>query len=326
MSKTNAFAEELAVNIPSGEIYRSKSGVPLFFVGSTSSDMFASLFSINERIKFKEAFRVATGGVGNEFAKINSVASSALLPLLVFHPLFVNSEQDNRLSIKIGQKFYNRVFFEIRNKVVRRPSCIDIVLQSDDGKTLLFLESKLTEYIDGIKDKAIYGKGYWKLYSDTRIKEALKKGGFKEPLLTANGVLLSAPEGVYIEGIKQSLSHLIGIVKGPMDIKEDDNYPSDYLEQYRKVYSDAEEFIYGTIIYDPTAIGIGKEEFKAYINTYKNIFSNAPEILASISEYCGTKNKPLTILETPITYQEIFSNNETFFDNLHKVKAFYRFQ
>lgn len=46
---------------------------------------FTKLFSLNPN---DVAYRIVTEGIGNEKDKVNSVLSSALLPLLVFNPLF----------------------------------------------------------------------------------------------------------------------------------------------------------------------------------------------------------------------------------------------
>lgn len=327
MKKVVEFARMLAANLPDVGTVKSKSQSPLFFENTSGADMselFASLFAIKDTVRFNEAFKIAVDGVGKERGKINSVASSALLPLLVFHPLFSRTGNDNRPSIIIGNKEYDRAFFEVRNRVVRRASCVDVVLQSVDKKTLLFLESKLTEFIGGTTRKATYGKGYIDLYSDLRIKGALKEGNI-EASITDRGVELSTLDKTYIEGIKQSVSHLIGIVKGPATVKSDDNYPSWYQSEYRSAYGYATEFIYGTIIYDPHSMGVGMEEYYAYMELYKRIFSNSSEIMAAINEYCGTNSKPLTVLDTPITYQQILSDNKTFLNDLSIVKTFYRF-
>lgn len=326
MKKVTEFARKLAANLQGGLSF-SKSQSPLFFEntsGADISDRFVSLFAIKDKDRFNDAFKIAADGLGKERGKINSVASSALLPLLVFHPLFSRTGNDSRPSITIGDKEYDRAFFEVRNRVVRRASCVDIVLQSVDKKTLLFLESKLTEYIGGTTRKATYGKGYIPLYSDYRIQAALNEGNI-EASKTDRGVVLSAQEKTYIEGIKQSVSHLIGIVKGPAEVKSDINYPLWYQSEYRSAYSDATEFIYGTIIYNPCSVGVGMEEYDAYMDLYKRIFSNSPEIMAAIHEYCGTNCKPLTVLDTPLTYQEILSDNKTFINDLSAVKNFYYF-
>lgn len=327
MKKVTEFARMLAANLPDIGTIKSKSQSPLFFENTSGADMselFASLFAIKDTVRFNEAFKIAVDGVGKERGKINSVASSALLPLLVFHPLFSRTGNDNRPSITIGNKEYDRAFFEVRNRVVRRASCVDVVLQSVDKKTLLFLESKLTEFIGGTTRKATYGKGYIRLYSDHRIKGALKEGNI-EASITERGVELSTPDKTYIEGIKQSVSHLIGIVKGPATVKSDDNYPSWYQSEYRSAYGHATEFIYGTIIYDPYSIGVGMEEYDAYMELHKRIFSNSLEFMAAVNEYFGTNCKPLTVLDTPITYQQILSDNKTFLNDLSIVKTFYRF-
>ncbi len=322
MSTTKDFSLKLAEKIPGGRCSKSFSGVPLFFESTTLSAMFRDLFHIKDAKTFDEVFQISTGGIGNELKKINSVASSALLPLLVFHPLWVNSI-NNHFEIEIRGVKYCRVFFEIRNKVIRRPSCVDIVLQSKDEKKLLFMESKLTEYIDGVKKELLIGKGYAQVYEKDAVKNALTGAGLNEPKLAQDGILLSNEDNVYIEGIKQSLSHLIGIVRGPQKLIDEDSYPQSYYEKYMEAYNKADELCYATIIYNPDNIGEGLSEYKSYTELFRNVFSNGSDIIKAIKKI-WPNDKNVSILQDAITYQEVFQNRVTYLDSLPLIKEFYR--
>lgn len=326
MIQSKDFAEKLAKKIPNGkQACKSKSGVPLFFETSTMSRMFTNLFGIKDITTFDNAFQIATGGQGDELRKINSVASSALLPLLVFHPLFKKGNQ----SIKIDGIEYNRAFFEVRNNVIRRPSCVDVVLLSSVTKTLLFLESKMTEYMDDLAKEKEYGKGYMKAYSHPKISNALKEGGIK---CTENldGVALSTEDEsrAYIEGIKQSFSHIIGIVRGPQNFHNEDTYPKTYYDEYVKAYTDAKKCIYATIIFNPSdVVEFELEQFHAYHDLYKKIFSKGVEIVDAVKDLWPKGegiSKEISIIDHPITYQEIFKDKCTYLDLLPKIKEFYR--
>lgn len=194
-----------------GTKHKSSSGSRLFFPENMMSEKYRNLFGIKDE-GFDEAFRVVTGGVGNELSKINSLTSSSLLSLAVFYPLFNKSVKEPlTLSVNGNLISFTKCFFEVRNKVIKLPSCIDVVLLSDDRKTLLFLESKFLEYED-TTGKATYGKGYYSLYSEY-LNNYLT--GIKVESENKERTQLTSEKGIYIEGIKQSISHLIGLVRGP---------------------------------------------------------------------------------------------------------------
>lgn len=186
----------------------------MFFNPNTLADEYADIFEMYNDDRWKEAFKIVTEGQGGELVKINSLISSSLLSLLVFYKLFKCNGGDIALEIQLpdhNEKIkFDGCLFEVRNEVIKSPSCIDVVLYSSTSGVLLFLESKFTEYTK-VKTSEEYGKGYITLYKEY-LQEALKgvievgeeKGKLK---LTANH-----QKKFYIEGIKQSISHLIGIL------------------------------------------------------------------------------------------------------------------
>ena len=283
---------------------KSSSGRCLFFPENMLSGKYRKLFGI-EDVEFDEAFRVVTGGVGNEFAKINSLTSSSLLSLLVFYPLFNKNTKDSlTLSVNGNLISFTNCFFEIKNKVIRLPSCVDVVLQSEDKKTLLFLESKFLEYEDTTTE-AIYGKGYYSLYSEylrdylTDITVASDNKGRTK---------LTSKTRIYIEGLKQSISHLIGLVRGPKD-ETAEYYTKEYLKAYSKAYKGAKTLMYGTILFNPDKFDGDASPYINYADLYTRIIGKqGREIVEGIRKWCHTNHKndegkEILILEHPLTYQ-----------------------
>lgn len=283
---------------------KSSSGRCLFFPENMLSGKYRKLFGI-EDVEFDEAFRVVTGGVGNEFAKINSLTSSSLLSLLVFYPLFNKNTKDSlTLSVNGNLISFTNCFFEIRNKVIRLPSCVDVVLQSEDKKTLLFLESKFLEYEDTTTE-ATYGKGYYSLYSEY-LRDYLTDITVASD--NKDRTKLTSKTRIYIEGLKQSISHLIGLVRGPKD-ETAEYYTKEYLKAYSEAYKGAKTLMYGTILFNPDKFDVDASPYINYADLYTRIIGKqGGEIVEGIREWChanhkNDEGKEISILEHPLTYQ-----------------------
>lgn len=308
---------------------KSSSGRRLFFPENMLSEKYRQLFGIGD-VSFDSAFSVVTGGVGNELCKINSITSSSLLSLLVFYPLFNGNAKDPlTLSINGTMITFTKCFFEVRNKVIKLPSCMDVVLQSEDKKKLLFLESKFLEYEDMTKE-ATYGKSYYSLYSEylsEYLSDYIK--GITVDHDNKGMTRLSSETNVYIEGIKQSISHIIGLVRGPKD-ETAEFYTREYQRSYSEAYVEAETLIYGTILFNPSKFDVDSTPYADYSDLYTGIIGkHANEIVERIREWCSKKyrnnnGKKIAILEHPLTYQDDIP--ATYKDRLpKKIRAFYGF-
>lgn len=301
---------ELTLSEKIGSKAISSTGSHLFFPENMLSEKYRNLFGI-ENTAFDEAFRIVTGGVGNELSKINSLTSSSLLSLLVFYPLFDNNAKESlTLSVFPSQNEdknlmpFHRCFFEVRNKVIRRPSCVDVVLQSKDKKMLLFLESKFMEF-EETTSRAAYGKGYHELYANY-LQSFLK--GIKIDTNEKNKTKLSSDFPIYLEGIKQSISHLIGLVRGPKD-ETSVCYTKRYLDDYSEAYQEADTLVYGTILFNPIKFNGDSLLYSNYVNSYTEIIGKQGNgIVEGIRKWCrdtnkNDKGKDIIVLETPLTYQ-----------------------
>ncbi|MBD5197487.1 MAG: hypothetical protein HDS89_08565 [Bacteroidales bacterium] len=285
---------------------------------------YAEIFGIEPNNNWIEAFKIITEGQGGEIRKINSLISSSLLSLLTFHKLFRNNNPGLCLEVKLPDNEktvkFDQCFFEVRNKVISLPSCVDVALYSTESNILLFLESKFTE-IFSTCEKALYGKGYIDLYTNkhlidtlsSRLKIGRNKSKGKEMLsLEVNG------NGKhYIEGIKQSVSHLIGLVKGPAKSGQG-YYPEEYYADYRKLYNNARELYYGTILFEPSGLKEGNGPFKDYCDLYcDTIGMHGEEIIAGIREWIKARNKncdkakSIRVLNIPLTYQSLFKGENS---------------
>lgn len=181
-------------------------------------------FQIEDPEQFREKFDMSCGGSGQEGSRIATLHSSALCALLFFYR--VSPEHPCRLLIEEKWYTFTHVRFEYQNPVIEHPSNIDVALlgveEDSDEPVVLFLESKFAEYylssgrtsneISTAYQKHAYGKA---IYADT----CLDKLGLKaEPRVSRKGdecFVLRTKDGktCYLDGLKQMVSHYIGVRK-----------------------------------------------------------------------------------------------------------------
>ena len=172
---------------------------------------------------WKEKFDEAISGPGREKNRILTLHSCALLALLCFSHV---SEEN---PVCIEGVMYTERWFEVKNKVFNSPSSVDVVLKSKEGD-LLFIESKFTEYLDrstpGIKMR--YFDTYRRLLPlipDSPLQlvfpKIIKQDNKEVVGFTIQPTSKSKKyEHLYLSGIKQCISHLMGIANGPVNPAE----------------------------------------------------------------------------------------------------------
>lgn len=270
---------------------------------------------------FRNAFDASTSGPGKEINRITTLHSSALLSLLVFYGV----SDCNTITLR-GTK-YTKCFFEATNKVFSHPSSVDVVLVSDDGKTMLFLESKFTEYthhgkiwmsdvyenfydrvLEQLENAPIHiERGIIKKFKEKTTGKVVDKKGIELHNGSANKPLRNSE---YLGGIKQCFSHLIGIAKGP-DEKA--------CEEYRDCFSKASNLCFGTILFDCTE----RKEIDSYIDLYKKTIGklNSIDLAKALPDFKENCHK-VAILHEPLIYQEILKKTDYIVPP--KIKQFYK--
>ena len=275
------------------------------FVG----DKIALSFDINKnKDTFAKKFQMACSGSGDELKKITTLHSSSLCALLFFFNV------DNKKLIIPSQSEYEftESYFEFKNKVIRSPSNIDVVLLGKNIKTgkkvILFLESKFSEYITGT-GKIEVSESYFKsgCYSAPIYNCIEKDKSFN--FNKENGFNNSEK---YNEGIKQMISHYYGIrnfMKKPAD--NEDVYKN--IREYG-----AEEIILGEILFDNFAKDSGLTE---KLNNYKSEYSKLAEIINE--QYDIDKTKPENIKFKVLTESLVYSDLQEYISDFPKIKKFY---
>ena len=202
--------------------YKAPSRNSYWFSGKEKpKELLIKIFGIVNPEQFKEKFKMAVSGSGQEDKKILTLHSSSLCALLHFYN--VTEVNTMTLSLETDKKQrtveFTKSVFEFKSPVIINPSNMDVVLIGKDTESdedvVLFLESKFAEYYTsassarkGISQKYLNNKYGADLYKDnvlTRLGLKRKKTD------TKNFELVSMSEPFYIEGIKQMISHYIGI-------------------------------------------------------------------------------------------------------------------
>ncbi|MCM1168507.1 MAG: hypothetical protein NC324_01070 [Bacteroides sp.] len=257
-----------------------------------------------------ERYKQAISGSGKEDGKILTLHSSSLLALLCFS----NVSKDTPLSI--GGIEYTKVWFEVKNKVFKEPSNIDIVLENEDSNDLMFIESKYTEYLT--PQNSAFSKEYFEFYKNIlpMIKGYPLQMVYPRQHKKEDGMGLRPKSKeklyshLYMDGIKQCFSHLIGLCQGPADnpcFKWEGNEGNGRLR-------------FATILYR-----FEGDAFKAYKKFYKETIGsiNADILKRAIESIPKIKNNysdRIEILPDILTYQDVFKD----FSLPQNVKPYYK--
>lgn len=264
-------------------------------------------------LEFYDAFYQVTNLKGKELNDIKTLYSSSLLGLLCFYNI-----RNDHLTIKINgiDYLFTKVFFEIKNKCIVdiAPSNIDILLLgkniNSDKPTLFFLESKFSEYLKtGTREVSIV---YHNIYKNN-YKGVFEKTGINysdpSPQKTRNDnkhklVVTIGDNTHYCEGLKQMISHHIGI-KNLLN----DNIHKETIRRIPEIINDIKsyEVLLGTIVYK-------FENDLAAFDDYKNIYEKMAESMPDQDR--------IKMVDSLLTYQEVFKN----YPLQQSIKSYYNLQ
>lgn len=260
-------------------------------------------FGIENKVLFKTKYKEAISGGGQEWKRITTLHSSSLLALLCFYS--VSKER----PLSIGDYIFNESFFEVKTVVKdSHKSNMDIVLRGvnkETGeKTVLFLESKFTEYLTCSKKNNISIDAYYDKYNELSLFDK----PIKNILFGKNdkGIFIEAENPkkfpIYCEGIKQLLSHYIGV----------NNYVTKKSAEHETFkYADNEKILLGEIVFD----------FKEPIRKSSDKLNNYKQVYSELAKRINEHQNQIEILNKVMTYQEIFTDN---FIKEENIKQFYK--
>lgn len=248
-----------------------------------------------------ELFETAVSADGHEDEKICTLHSSSLLAFLFFGGV---SPQN---TLRIGNSVYDRVFFEIKNKVfpraraADRPSNVDVVLYSSAERKLLYIESKFTEYLrhanafasNKYRDAFSRFLTYFKI--DIKMDSATRKGR-KQPVEGFCMKLSGKRSAEYMTGIKQALSHIIGIATG---------MPHAAPDGFIRCFNAAPKKAFISIVFEIA------EEFPRYQKFYTETIGQLDEErIGAVLAPCGCSIG--VDIEDIVSYQKIIRDNPAY--------------
>lgn len=191
----------------------------------TCRERLADLFGIDiqHRELFREKFRQSCSGSGQESRRIATLHSSSLCALLFFYRLSPEKSHEMEMEIEGKAYVFNDSRFEYQNTVIEggNPSNIDVVLigweKADKTRqVVLFLESKFAEYYLYTGGKLEVAKAYLNgeqcPYGKAVYENLPPKLGIRtETQEGSDTFLLRSDTSCYLGGIKQMISHYIGV-------------------------------------------------------------------------------------------------------------------
>lgn len=274
--------------------------------------------------KLEDKFYEVVSGDGQELNRICTLISSSLCAFLHFY----NVSKSNPLKVEIDGETdpvkFTEVYFEVQNNVISNPSNVDILLISNDQKILLFLESKFSEYLNLEKGKKVSSK-YKEIYEKYNIHNGTGTY-YKYKMNSKNSkeIILSRDDGeeTYIEGVKQMISHHIGVC----NFINNDGYKIKNIKKYSDMqksnYQDY-KVVLGEIVFD----GWQGKDFKEYNNRFELYKKEYKNICVVLNSYKGESDKKPMVLNDLLTYQDLFRDNE---DNIkllnEKIRKFYKYE
>lgn len=298
---------------------RKSSGKPSSFYFESdmeTKELLKEIFEIENKDLFDMKFMMATSGDGDEGRKIRTLHSSSLCALLFFY----NVTKEHPLTLNLEGRVikFTRSVFEFKSPVIRNASNMDIVLYGKEeakGKKVIFLlESKFSEHYMYSDNKL---KGISKAYKDEKqysypfyTKDFLERLNLKEDSdknkksddskFDLKLIEESQEQEYYIGGIKQMISHYIGMRK----LEENKFYGGKKSGCHicmEEAIEDGADIILGEILFGDSveAMQSATEKYKI---KYKLLAEKMNQILVDVGK------TRLYVLKEDLSYSKLFKD------------------
>ena len=268
----------------------------------------SEIFGIRNKELFREKYKQAINGDGNEEKRINVLHSSSLAALLFFYG--IDESHPLKLEIEGIDYTFDRSYFEVKTVVDGvHLSNMDVVLEGKNvqgERVALFLECKFCEYLNSGKYTGISADVYKQAYIDLGLFES----STIEPIMARekNGELdLSASKPYhYCAGIKQMISHYMGV----RNYAEHGDDALDVNSQFKGKFPDV--ILLGEILFKFDEKVDPKGKYGIYAEDYRKLAKTINE---------KNQVKKLRMLNDILCYQNIENRALDV-----RVKRFYQYQ
>lgn len=280
------------------------------------------IFSVRERELFTQKYREACSGSGQEERKIATMHSSSLCALLFFYGV----AEENPLTLTLSGNDYRftESHFEFQNPVFGTPSNMDVVLLGEECTThravVLFLESKFSEYylsagahLSGIRNVYLTADESKGIYQRIHALGCDIDSGESE-------FALSADEPVYLGGIKQMISHLVGVKHRVCNLPTTNGGRTDEKQVNNMIASGAQVLL-GEILFDRTVGDLPLSSGKPCLAAYEAKYRKLAKVMNDDLTATGFQNT--AVLPQSIGYSEIVQSG---YSLEPKVLEYYGFQ
>ena len=307
------------------EVNSEKSPSSYRIVGNpeNAGDIIKKFYMIENIPLFDKQYAKAVSGNGDEKKKILTLHSSSRLALLTFY----NVDAEHILSLDINGESIDFDFstFEFKNPVIGYPSNMDVVLVSQDRKSVFFLESKFSEYYlsAGMKSAPISTQyatnkySHWFYDSEWLASIGINNSYDHEDKSQKKFELFMKDNQInYLDGFKQMISHYIGI-RRRIDEKKRITSDQNSAENKRisdvvlSVVEDPESKIYlGEILFDNLHLSDvceGELDPQEVLKNYGNLYS---KLAAKMNEciYADGLADRFIVLNKELKYSDILGS------------------
>ena len=301
------------------------------FSGENTLAALKRVFGIKDNV-FDEKFQQACSGSGQEERRIATLHSSSLCALLFFY----NVTEKHPLTFYVegvGEVTFQEAVFEYQNCVIANanPSNMDVTLlgKCGDKKVILFLESKFSEYITGTQKKLNINCAYLQERISKNLYQNWQWSKDEESAGKEFSVSISE-KPAYLGGLKQMISHYVGVrkfEKGIQELKNGQNTSKNLHDvtanqdkqeiqlKVRNYALDGDVIIaLGSIIFDVYK----KDKKHTELEEYETLYT---KLMRQIKEDAADNGSELKILTTSYTYQELFESNQNW--STKDIRKFY---
>ena len=269
------------------------------------------------------AEKAFNAGNGQEFksrkdgspSKASALHSSSMLACNFFD--WMNVPNNAGYKICIGGRKYSKAYFEVKIPTLSKPkptyANMDVMLVSNDGRRIAFIESKFTEHLSCAASE-LYGR-FASAYTDINryyvgcCAEEWKNVVKKWKVYAQNRMIGNKNVRGYYNGIKQDICHLIAIGNLKLSLAARNKF----IEVNKKTFdtfeiASIEDFDFINLVYEPNKNFTKDRRRCEWFKTLcLEFFRDVPKAIQIKPKFC--------------TYSDLWNNNSSIMGNIRRTSS-----